>query len=153
MNHFLSSWLRAFCVSALALTVMTNAAGQDHSTGETRLVGTWYGEFSPNASSPVQRFITTRRVDGTFDLQARMYQDNKMVGEARNNGMWGLSNGMYFTVTTEVNGKPSDPKRPEAVNAYLVKSLEADRFSYVHVASGGQFTVTRVDPASARLPD
>ena len=153
MTHFLSSLLRAICVVALAFAAMTNAAGQDHSAGETRLVGTWMGEFSPNASSPVQRFITTRRADGTFDLQARMYQDGKMIGEARNNGMWGVSNGMYFTVTTQVNGKPSDPKRPEAVNAYLVKSLEADRFSYVHVASGGEFTVTRVDPASARLPD
>ena len=159
MTNFLCPMLRAWCAIALLALAATNALAQEQSIAEQRMVGTWYGEFAPSASSPMkrsitaQRFITVRRADGTFTLQARMYQDGKKVAEARNSGMWGISNGMYFTVTTEVNGKPSDAKRPEAINAYLVKALDANRFEYMHVASGSQFTVTRADPANVRLPD
>jgi hypothetical protein len=153
MTSFLCPMLRALFAIVLLAPAATTALAQEQSMAEQRMVGTWYGEFAPSASSPAQRFITVRRADGTFTLQARMYQDGKKVAEARNSGMWGISNGMYFTVTTEVNGKPSDAKRPEAINAYLVKVLDANRFEYMHVASGSQFTVTRADPANVRLPD
>lgn len=159
MTNFLWPMLRAWCAIVLVAMAATNAVAQEQSIAEQRMVGTWYGEFAPSANSPVQRaitvqrFITVRRADGTFTLQARMYQGDKKVAEARNSGMWGISNGMYFTVTTEVNGMPSDAKRPEAINAYLVKALDPNRFDYMHVASGSQFTVTRTDPANARLPD
>lgn len=136
-----------------ALGVATHAASQDRSAAEMRMTGTWQGEFSPSAQAPVQRFITVRRDDGTFSVHARMYQGGRMVAEVRNAGLWGISNGMYFTVTTDVNGVKSDPKSPEATSAYLVQALEADRFDYVHVASGSRFVVRRIDPAAARLPD
>lgn len=124
-----------------------------HSPEEDAMVGTWYGEFLPEVAAPLQRFITVRKADGTFTLHARMYQNDKLIGEARNTGLWGISNGIYFTVTTEVNGVRSDPKLPQAINAYLVKSLKTDRFEYVHFATGRDFVVTRVDPAKAHLPD
>ena len=153
MTRHLSHALRAFCALALLALAVTNAAAQQHSTAEKVMLGTWYGEFAPGPKLPLQRFINVRNADGTFVVRARMYEGGKVVAEVRNAGLWGISNGMYFTVITEVDGRPSDPKRPEAVNAYLVKSLDADRFAYVHVASGGQFVVTRIDPANARLPD
>lgn len=142
--------LFAFVCSAPAFGQPAPAA---HSTDEQALVGTWYGEFLPEVNAPLQRFITVRKADGTFTLHARMYQNDKLIGEARNNGLWGISNGIYFTVTTEVNGVRSDPKLPQAINAYLVKSVKADRFEYVHFATGRDFVVTRVDPAKAQLPD
>ncbi len=154
--------LRAVC--ALAFIACAGAQAADpapsspspevaRSADEQRLVGTWYGEFTPGGNAPMQRFITTRKADGTFSLRARMYQGSKMVAEARNSGLWGISNGMYFTVTTEVNGTRSDPKLPEAINAYLVQTLKPDWFQYVHFASGRQFVVVRVDADKARLPD
>jgi hypothetical protein len=142
--------LFSFVFTAPALAQSAQAA---HSPDEQAMVGTWYGEFLPEVNAPLQRFITVRKADGTFTLHARMYQNDKLIGEARNSGLWGISNGIYFTVTTEVNGVRSDPKLPQAINAYLVKSVKADRFEYVHFATGRDFVVTRVDPAKAHLPD
>ena len=157
MNRFIacvaSRNLRSICAFLVAAALAASAVAAQHSDFEEKMVGTWYGEFAPEANAPLQRFLTTRKDDGTFTLQARVYQGNKLVAEARNAGLWGVSNGMYFTVTTEVNGTRSDPKVPEAINAYLVQSMQADRFEYVHFATGRRFVVTRVDGATARLPD
>jgi hypothetical protein len=147
----------AFAFSVLIVVLAAPARAQPaevtHSPDEQKMVGTWYGEFMPEVGAPLQRFVIVRKVDGTFTILARIYKDNKLIGETRNAGLWGISNGIYFTVTTEVNGVRSDPKLPQAINAYLVKSLQTDRFDYVHFASGRSFTVTRVDPAKASLPD
>ncbi|HTH77777.1 MAG TPA: hypothetical protein VL593_02280 [Ramlibacter sp.] len=142
----------AIALFSLAFAAPTFAQAA-HSPEEQAMVGTWYGEFLPEVNAPLQRFITVRKADGTFTLHARMYQNDKLIGEARNSGLWGISNGIYFTVTTEVNGVRSDPKLPQAINAYLVKSLKPDRFEYVHFATGRDFVVTRVDPEKAQLPD
>lgn len=151
--RLLRHWLRTLCALAFAASMGAQAAEPAHSAQEQSLVGTWYGEFLPEVGAPFQRFITTRNVDGSFAVQARVYQNNKLVAQTRNAGLWGVSNGMYFTVTTEVNGVRSDPKLPEAINAYLVKSIDASRFEYVHFATGRNFVVTRIDPAKAQLPD
>jgi hypothetical protein len=76
-----------------------------------------------------------------------------MVAELLNKGLWGISNGLYFTVTTEVNGNKTDAKSPEVINAYLVQAINGNQFEYLHVASGNRFRVAKVDPATARLPD
>jgi hypothetical protein len=151
--QFLRRALRAAFALMLVASFGADADEVAHSPDEQALVGTWYGEFLPELNAPLQRFITVRKADGTFTLHARMYQNDKLIGEAKNNGLWGISNGIYFTVTTEVNGVRSDPKLPQAINAYLVKSVKPDRFEYVHFATGRDFVVTRVDPAKARLPD
>ena len=95
-----------FAIAFLGFAFATSAAAQpaqpSHSPDEQAMVGTWYGEFLPEVSAPLQRFITVRKADGTFTLHARMYQNDKLIGEARNSGLWGISNGIYFTVTTEV---------------------------------------------------
>ena len=157
MTRIFSPALRAILalvVLALLLAAASvHAAEPQHSVDEQRMVGTWYGEFAPQPNAPVQRFITIRKADGTFTLQARIYEGGKMAAEARNAGLWGISNGMYFTVTTQVNGKRSDPKLPEAINAYLVQSIDANRFEYVHFASGRKFVVTRIEDGKATLAD
>lgn len=154
MNTLTALIIRMAAVLALALAAAfpATALAQERSAAEQKLVGRWMGEFSPGPDAPVQRFITTRAADGTFTILARMYQGGKLTAEVRNAGLWGVSNGLYFTVTTEVNGNRSDVKLPEAVSAYLVQKVEANRFEYVHVASGSRFVVNRTD-AQARLPD
>lgn len=146
------SLARALTVfSAAAFTLAAWAGGLSET--EQLMVGTWYGEFAPAPSRPVQRFVTTRNPDGSFTIHARLYDGGKQVGELRNQGIWGVSNGMYFTVTTEVNGGKTDPRVPEVINAYLVQSLAGNEFEYVHVASGNRFKVVRVEADKARLPD
>lgn len=152
MGNLISRLTRSVLVAVLAASACL-ASAQIGPSAEQRMAGTWFGEFTAGPSATTQRFITTRRADGTFTLEARIYEGGKVVAEARNAGLWGISNGMYFTVTTEVNGQRSDPKLAEAINAYLVRTLEADRFDYVHVASGRHFSVRRVEPGQAKLPD
>ncbi len=137
---------------ALAL-VACGAAAAAPSEQEALATGTWYGEFSAGPDQPLQRFLTTRSADGTFILVARMYGAGRATSELRNKGLWGLSNGMYFTVTTEVDGKRTDPRNAELVNPYLVRSLAGGTFEYQHIPSGRVFSVKRVDPAITRLPD
>jgi hypothetical protein len=150
MNN--TRWMRVLLLLA-AVFFSANAMAGAPSESERLMAGTWYGEFAPTPKKAVQRFVTTRNADGSFTLHARLYEDGKVVSDLRNRGLWGISNGIYFTVTTEVNGQKTEPRHPEVINAYLVQSLGADVFEYVHVASGNRFRVMRVDPATAKLPD
>lgn len=146
---------RLMMASLLALAGW--APGPAMATGlsaqEQLAVGTWYGEFSAGAGQPVQRFINTRLADGTYALVARMYDKGKPTAELRNRGLWGISNGLYFTITTEINGQRVDPAKADVAQPYLVQSLNGTSFEYAHIGSGNRFRVTRVDPATARLPD
>jgi hypothetical protein len=110
------------------------------------MVGTWYGEFAPRPGMPVQRFLYNRKADGSFTLVARLYAPGKPPTELRNSGLWGISNGLYFTVTTEVDGVRTDTRSPDTINPYLVQDLQQDAFSYRHVLSGNVFRVVRVPP-------
>ncbi len=121
------------------------------SAAEAMLVGTWLGAFQPQPGAPLQRFLTTRRADGTYTLVARMYEEGKPPSELVNSGLWGVSNGLYFTVTTEIDGVRTDSRNPVMINAYLVGELQPDAFGYQHVLSGYRFQVTRVAP-DTRLP-
>ena len=141
---------RSLLVLILAATAAcaTVAAPSD---AESQAVGTWYGEFT-EAGAPTQRFLTTRFPDGTYTLRARLYDKNPPT-ELVNRGLWGISNGLYFTITTEINGQPVDARNAQAANHYLVQSQSPTEFVYRHLASNRSFRVVRVDPAAARLPD
>jgi hypothetical protein len=146
----------AVVLAAIACTAQTARAQptmQPMGEREQLAVGAWYGEYSQPPHRVVQKFITTRGADGTFAIHARLYEAGRRIGELHNSGLWGLSNGMYFTVTTEIDGRRTDARGTDVINAYLVQRLEGDEFEYVHVASGNRFKVRRVQPGSARLPD
>jgi hypothetical protein len=144
---------RAAGLLVAGLSLAACAHAQPHSDAEKKAVGTWYGEYSAAPRPGVQRFVTTRSADGTFTVHARMYENGRMIADLTNRGLWGVSNGMYFTVTTEVNDRKTEARTPEVINAYLVQKLEGDEFEYMHVASGNRFRVRRVEPGSVRLPD
>lgn len=152
MQMFRRLWFRVLGCGALACA-LCGAAAAAPSEQEALATGTWYGEFSAGPDQPLQRFLTTRSADGTFALVARLYDRGRSTSELRNKGLWGVSNGMYFTVTTEVDGKRTDPRTADLVNPYLVRSLVAGSFEYQHIPSGRIFRVMRVDPAMTRLPD
>ena len=155
-SHLHHSMLRRLVMAGLlvlAVLACGPAVATEPSAQERLAVGTWYGEYSAGAGQPVQRFINTRHPDGTYVLVARLYDKGKPTTELRNKGLWGISNGLYFTITTEVNGQRVDPAKADVAQPYLVQSLNSMSFEYAHVASGNRFRVTRVDPATARLPD
>ncbi|MGE0329417.1 MAG: hypothetical protein AB7P37_01840 [Ramlibacter sp.] len=142
--------LAAACAIGLMAHLPGAWAASEH---ETLAAGSWYGEVPATADQPLQRFMTQRQPDGTFTLLTRLYQNGRAVSELRNAGLWGVSNGLYFTITTEINGKRTETRTTELSNAYLIRSLTAEAFEYQHIASGRMFRVKRVDPAITRLPD
>jgi len=152
MQSSRAHWSHVLAAGVLALACCLPATAAP-SEQETLATGTWYGEFSPGPGQPLQRFLTTRLADGTFMLVARLYENGRAKSELRNAGLWGISNGLYFTVTTEVDGKRLDPRNAEMANPYLIRSLAAGTFEYQHIASGRLFRVKLVDPAITRLPD
>lgn len=152
MMHILSSRL-VRCLGAIALGLHAAAAWAAPSEAEALAVGTWYGEFSASADQPLQRFLTTRSADGTYALVARMYDKGRATSELRNKGLWGISNGLYFTVTTEIDGRRTDARTANVSNPYIVRNLAGGSFEYQHIPSSRVFRVMRVDPATARLPD
>lgn len=136
-----------------AALAASSARADSGSDAEKLMVGSWYGESAPSSGKLLQRFVTTRHADGTYSLHARLYDKGKVVADMRHGGLWGVSHGLYFTITTEVNGRKSSPRSSDAMNAYSVQALGADSFEYVHVASGNRFRVRRLAPTAARLPD
>lgn len=129
----------------------THAFAGPPSADETTLAGTWLGEYAPAPGAPLQRFLTKRAADGSFTLVAKMYETGKPPIELVNTGIWGVSNGMYFTVTTTVNGTPTNTKNPETISPYLVRDLQKDSFTFQHVLSGVLLKVSRVAP-DTKLP-
>lgn len=136
---------------ALATGIFNSAEAEPLSDAEVGLTGTWLGEFRPSPDQPLQRFLTTRRADGTFEILARLYDPKKPVQEVLNSGLWGISNGLYFTVTTAINGSKTDVKSPDTVNSYVVQSLKPGEFSYRHLLSDYSFQVRKV-PSDTQLP-
>lgn len=153
LNHLKQQGARLLSGLLFALTLAPPVWANQQAGQEKLAVGTWYGEYAPAPNQPLQRFIVTRLADGSFSLQARLYEKGKIVSDLRNRGLWGISNGMYFTVTTEVNGERTDFKNPGVTHPYLVRTLSQGEFEYQHIPSGNKFRVVRVDPATARLPD
>lgn len=149
-HWFATRWLKALSALVLA-AALAPAALAAPSEAETLAIGTWYGEYT-EAGAPTQRFLTTRFPDGTFVLRARMY-DKGSTTELVNRGLWGVSNGLYFTITTEINGQRTDPRNPQTTNNYIVQKQSPTEFEYKHLASDRSFRVVRVDPVNARLPD
>lgn len=143
---------RTLLAGCLAALLVCSPAAAAPSEQEALAVGSWYGEFAAGANQPLQRFLTTRFADGTYTLLARMYDKGRMMSELRNSGLWGVSNGLYFTFTTEIDGKRTDPRGADLSNPYLIRNLAVGAFEYQHIPSGRIFRVMRVDPTT-RLPD
>ncbi|MDO9403239.1 MAG: hypothetical protein Q7T87_04350 [Polaromonas sp.] len=124
------------------------------SFAERALVGTWYGESGATgpAGAQLQRFLTTRRPDGTYSLEVRTYENGKPTIQLANTGLWGISNSLFFTITTEVNGQRTAIREPAYTAAYLVRGITGNEFVYQHIASGRELRVVRAAP-DARLPD
>lgn len=149
VSKILRIWVLGLCMGFSIWA--THALAGPPSADETALVGTWLGEYAPAPGAPVQRFLTQRAADGTFTLVSRMYEPGKAPTELVNTGIWGISNGMYFTVTSSVNGIPTNTRNPETISPYLVRDLQKDTFTFQHVLTGVLLKVSRVAP-DTRLP-
>ena len=123
------------------------------SHAEQLMVGTWFGDaVLPGKPETLQQFLATRRADGTYTLEVRNYQEGRMRQRIVNSGVWGISNGIYVTLTTDVEGQKTVLSDPSYTQVYVLRGLSANEFRYTHVGSGREFRVVR-STADFRLPD
>lgn len=144
-------WLLPLLLGAWGAPALAEQLIQPPSQAESSLVGTWYGEFTHGL--PVQRFLVTRHADGSFTMQAKVYESGAVAFEIHSAGRWGVSNGLYAVVTTEQSVLPpqANAQPQEVVSLYEVQALEPDRFSYRHALSQRVFHARRVSP-DTQLP-
>lgn len=127
------------------------AAQPGPSAAEVALRGVWAWEYTAPGGE-LSRFLMQRRPDGTFTLLSRTYRTGRPSTELVNGGLWGVSNGLYFTVTTEVNGQRVSTRDSALYHPYIILALEGDVLRYLHLPSGTEFRTRKVAPET-RLPE
>jgi hypothetical protein len=126
------------------------------SVNRAQLIGKWLGESNVSDGSKVRELID-RHADGTFVVYFH-FAENGKDREQTEAGYWGISGGIYFTLTrTMKDGArfvPVNVKDPTYYDAYKALSLSPSEFVYKSLASGEQFSVKRVgeDSSSERVP-
>ena len=109
------------------------------------VAGRWYGvERQPRESSYPVHWIVERHEDGTFDVTTFEEKNCKVIAFTRESGRWALSNGLYSTITTEVDGKRVNSSERYYQDIYALEEVTPDRMIYTSIAEGIRFTGKRV---------
>ncbi len=162
---FLRRIRTCFVIGASAVVFTLGACGREPKTALTSarppatssidtvqarsiLIGRWYGDKLLDDGSR-QRWINTRKVDGTYHVQFRVVDEAGDIEEWSENGVWGVRLPIYFTIAQEIlqgdERQVSDGTHSVMYDAYEIHALTADSFSYSSFASGNLFTMTKVD--------
>lgn len=127
-----------------------------HSIAETyNVAGVWEGAYQANSKDV--KFISVRRPDGFFFTRSNYYEGGVVTGWVENYGLWGQTNGGYWTtiflVETEDNSQFfSKCKFPKPV--YTIKSNKGGKLTYVSNLDNQEFTATKkinVDNSAAKM--
>ena len=78
--------------------------------------------------------------DGGYAIHFRRYRDCKLVVDQKERGTWKLDD-EFRTVTTDIDGRPA-----RFENDYRLGAVSAGEFHLTHVATGQDYTETRVAP-------
>jgi hypothetical protein len=120
---------------------------------EAALAGTWLG-VSPYADDSVERFLLTLKVDGSYTLVVRMRKPTDADASAPavivpSAGRWSASGGIFVTVATQAGDRALDLRDRNLGAIYAVRGLDAQSFSYQHIASGAFYPTRRVSADTA----
>lgn len=118
------------------------------------MMGRWLGE-ADTKDGKHSKWLMERRLDGSYTVKFQLFQASKKVLEQIEVGVWGISAGIYFTMTREMiegmESRPVDTTLATYYDAYDVLSLDDSTFRYRSRESGDVFTVKKVAD-SFRLP-
>lgn len=131
---------------------MSAPAAGGASAAELALQGVWIWDYQPTEGGPLQRFLLERRADGSFTMVSRSYTAGRATSQLVNAGLWGVSNGLYFTVTVQVDGQRVNMRDSALYNPYVIVGLQGEELRYVHLPTGIELRTRKV-PATTRLPD
>lgn len=149
-----SSLLLTACIVTTDSSGMTTAApliaaSATEETVRAReiLTGNWYGTQKLDDGSR-QEWLMKRAVDGTYEISYRITSTDGSVDEGGEVGIWGIRLPVYFTATRGFVGSdgvmPANVTDPAFYDAYEVKELTQETFTYYSYASGNTFTVKKV---------
>lgn len=133
------------CFLLLFLAALISGCATTSSIYLNTVAGRWYGvERQPRESDAPVHWILERHANGTFDLTTFEERGCKVIAFTRESGRWALSNGLYSTVTTEVNGRKVNSSERYYQDIYALEEVSSDRITYTSIAVGIRFVGRRV---------
>ncbi|MGQ0801985.1 MAG: hypothetical protein ACT4NL_17960 [Pseudomarimonas sp.] len=150
--------LGVFAVIALALvacTAVPTYSGIKRTETENTLmqrqllIGEWESTTKLSGGG-VQTARSENRVDGTFTITFSNSGAPELPSEQTEVGMWGVSGGVYFTITTGfINDGQFTPARmsnPAYYDSYRILHLDESKFDFENLSSGHRFTAFKRGP-------
>lgn len=111
------------------------------------LVGTWFGDAKTKDGGRRLQ-ITQRAPSGTYKVTFRVFEPSGQTWEQSEVGFWGVSGGVYFTITKGwVDGESfseANPTDASLNDAYQIVELTEERFIYRALQSGNEYSLSRV---------
>ena len=112
------------------------------------LTGKWYGYNTLN-NGLKREWIIDRTNDGYYSVEFRTIDKDGIVNKQIENGEWGVSGNVYFTIFKSfvIDGSEdiSDSTDPYNRDTYKVLKLNDKTFEYKHFRTGEKFRVIKVD--------
>lgn len=113
----------------------------------SNLIGKWYGRTSVKEGG-VREWLRELRVDGTFTIKFKVTDGKKKVTEQVEAGYWGISPGIYFSLTREILLRAGfsalDVTNPTFYDAYTILELKPESFKYQSTETGEIYETFKV---------
>lgn len=123
------------------------ACSTTSSTRVPLVVGTWYGSsLQPHTSPYPIHWVSEDSADGTFSMVTYEERPCGLRVFSREAGRWGMSNGIYTIITTQLNGNAVNSADRYLQDVYEVNSISRDKFTYRSITYGIEFEARRVQP-------
>ncbi len=116
-------------------------------TQRSSLIGKWYGKTSVKEGG-VREWLRELRVDGTFTIKFKFTDEKKKVTEQVEAGHWGVSPGVYFSLTREVllgtGYSALDVTNPTLYDDHKILKLGPEYFKYQSNETGTIYETFKV---------
>ncbi len=140
--------LTLLITSTASLADEASVAANKEKTAQMRemLIGKWCGS-KHLADGDYQRWMVNRKSDGTYAIKFTLTKKDKTSETWGEYGIWGIRYPIYFTAVRgfidEGSSFPADTNTPTLYDAFRVKNLTSDSFTYKSFTSGNTFTVSK----------
>ncbi|MFT7403383.1 MAG: hypothetical protein ACI955_000438 [Zhongshania sp.] len=117
------------------------------SASRNMLLGKWYGVRTMENGGQ-KEWLTERSADGTYRVDFRFVDADGSARSQSEVGLWGVSGDIYFRIfrgwVTIEGMKLADPTVADHYDAYKIKGLDDNSFSYLHQTRNQRYTVKKV---------
>ncbi|MDH3595982.1 MAG: hypothetical protein OEM93_14155 [Rhodospirillales bacterium] len=127
------------------LLILVPVCANEPATAASPLEGSWFGERGEPGTGHLIQWLVHRRSDGTYTIEFHIYRDCSQPEIWLETGVWRFSKNLYFTMTLEVDGTPTDVDNPFYQDTYRVEGITPTEMRYTHLKSGRAYSVQRVE--------